>query len=341
MDPSDDSFICRIPRSCIIVADPSSKNMYNRPIDALAGTLLNELSLGKDSVYHPYIQHLPSANDLSLAGIGCTWTDHQLQRLQHEPTIEHFTKLRSQRQDFIQKNDSSRELAGWAYDLASSRALQGPFGRGGKVRAATVGTAFAFAMALLTPLLYIHNLAAMPFDSALPVLTSAAVLVNTIVSEEPELAMLPWIDIANHKSKSRLFLEYGLFHDGIVLKRDGEAEFNEDQSFSFINFDYGGASKGVNSDKLLGEYGFVEENNPNDAMDILVGKKLVTIGRRGQVLTAQSSLKDIKDAAKKVRDGLLDTKEGCNSSNDPVDIQRYILAAQWRKEKIRLLNEFL
>jgi hypothetical protein len=59
------------------------------------------------------------------------------------------------------------------------------------------------------------------------------------------------------------------------------------------------------------------------------------------VLTAQSSLKAIKDAAKKVRDGLLDTKEVCNSSNDPVDFQRYILAAQWRKEKIRLLNEFL
>jgi hypothetical protein len=88
---------------------------------------------------------MPSHGYSSLAGIGCTLTNEQLQRLGHEPTIKHFQKLRMQRESFVQRNQHpSTTLAALAYDLATYRALQGPFGRGGKVRAGVAGCSFAF-----------------------------------------------------------------------------------------------------------------------------------------------------------------------------------------------------
>lgn len=335
--------VCRIPRNCIIVADQSSKKRNKRPIDALANSLLHQIRLEKSSTSFPFIEFLPGPSDLSLAGIGGKWTNEELDRLGHALTKEQFIKLRAERDHFIVRNsfpedEVDKRLAGWAYDLASSRALQGPFGRGGTVRAALAGTVVAM-MAAFMPIFYLNDLSELPFEPAIPVILSVITLVSTLVAKEPELAMIPWIDIANHKSKSRLYLEYDLLHDRIALK--GESMSPDE----FVTFDYGGASQGIDNNRLLGEYGFVEEDNPSDTLGVKVGRGTVTIGRRGIVHYPPSLMKDeeeVRLAARKTRDNLLlAASVASTESNDAIDSERANLAALWRKEKIRLLDEYL
>ena len=297
----------------------------------------------------------------------------------HEPTIRYFDKLGLERERFIQDSISSNVnligdatkatihivLAGWAYDLVSSRALQGPFGRGGKVRLAILSTVLSLALAVIAPLVLIatdngmHELTLLELvETAIPLLISSLYLISTLLRsrKEPELAMLPWIDIANHKSQSRLNLEYGLLGDEIIIKKDGAASplsssaIGEEEA-QFVNFDYGGASQGAGNNKLLGIYGFVEEDNPNDTMNIQIGgksKRIITIGRKGVVHTPLSNeedctLDEVIYAASDLRGKFLelDQMHDCTKISDPIEYQRSWLAAQWRKEKIRLINEFL
>mmetsp|Transcript_25161 Transcript_25161/g.55818 ORF Transcript_25161/g.55818 Transcript_25161/m.55818 type:complete len:414 (+) Transcript_25161:83-1324(+) len=343
--------LCRIPRNCVIVADRSSAKRNTRPIDALANSLLQHIRRAEDesacSRVGPYIASLPGPNDLSLTGIGATWTDDQLDLLGHDFTKKQWIKLRMKRDSFIQRNGVAHDendelLAGWAYDLASSRALQGPFGRGGAVRAALAGTLISVLMAFL-PAFYLNDLSRMPFESAVPVILSV-VLVSSLVVAEPELAMIPWIDLANHKSKSHLNLEYDLLHDSIALKGQRKSIPGE----SFVNFDYGGR-QGIDNNKLLGEYGFVEENNPSDILHIEVGEDIVTIGRHGVVRSSTRSNesfvkeKEVTNAVLKARARLLavGTATATEDGHITIDFDRTKLAALWRREKIRLLDEYL
>jgi hypothetical protein len=309
---------------------------------------MKELELGDLSHYFPYISHMPSEGDLSLAGIGCVWTDEQLQRLGHEPTIKHFQKLRMQRDNFVQRNQhASSTLAALAFDLATSRALQGPFGRSGTIRAGVIGCSFAFSMAVSAPLFHPDLSGSILLESFLPVLPSIAVLVNSLTANE-ELAMLPWIDIANHKSKSKLYLQYGILQDNIVLKSsssiDSSASSIDESCDNFVTFDYGGFIDGCSNDKLLGEYGFVEKDNPNDYIDFTVRGTAVKLRRNGRLDCSHVGvlLDDLKSAAKELRQSLafVDTLDR-DEATEEVDILRSSLASQWRNEKIRLLDEFI
>eukprot|EP00804_Cyclotella_cryptica_P026223 CCRYP_009794-RD/>CCRYP_009794-RD protein AED:0.44 eAED:0.44 QI:316/1/0.5/1/0/0/2/0/163 len=162
-----------------------------------------------------------------------------------------------------------------------------------------------------------------------------AMLVNSLTSEE-ELAMLPWIDIANHKSKSRLYLQYGLLRDDVVLKRDNMSFANningeDDLYSSIVEFDYGGTSVGVGNDKLLGEYGFVEKDNPNDTIDLWVNGRSTTIGRNGVIgsLRNDISVEELKSAALRIRRKLetTDKSRHCEvMGSSHVDSQLRLLA---------------
>jgi hypothetical protein len=341
-NPTNEECICSIPRDCIVVADSTSLKNNQRPIDALAETLLRELELGEESNYFPYIDQMPSIGDLSLASIGNTWTDEQLDRLGHDATIQHFKESRNRRETFIKRNaNASKDLAGLAFDLASSRALQGPFGQGGKVRAAVAGTMFAFIMAMVTPIINSGLSESILLGSTLPILPSVTVLVKSLANNQ-ELAMLPWIDIANHKSKSRLYLQYGLLQDDIVLKRETTIQ-NAIGKPDFVHFDYGG-SGGCSNDKLLGEYGFIEQDNPNDTIDIYVRGNAITLRRNGRTdnLTSDITIEELRRAARDTRNCLAAFGAADHQTTvDEIDTLRNSLASHWRYEKLRLLDEFL
>jgi hypothetical protein len=180
-------------------------------------------------------------------------------------------------------------------------------------------------------------------ESVLPILPSVAVLINSLTSNE-ELAMLPWIDIANHKSKSKLYLLYGTLQDNIVLKTSPSTEnANESaETDKFVNFDYGGSIEGCSNDKLLGEYGFVEEDNPNDYIDFTLRGTGVTLRRHGLLDCSNAHVLDeVKIAAKELRKSLALVGMRDDATTDEIDVQRSSLASQWRNEKIRLLDEFL
>ena len=151
-------------------------------------------------------------------------------------------------------------------------------------------------------------------------------------------------------------LEDGLFSDEIILKKDRAASPLSssaigEEEVQFVNFDYGGASQGAGNNKLLGIYGFVEEDNPDDTVNIQIGgksKRIITIGRKGVVHTQLSNeedctLDEVIYAARDLRGKFLelDQMHDCKKISDPIEYQRSWLAAQWRKEKIRLINEFL
>ena len=158
-----------------------------------------------------------------------------------------------------------------------------------------------------------------------------------------------------------MYLEYGLWGDEIIMKHDDKTsttsptinERGENPSFPLempVHFDYGGASKGIANEKLLGVYGFVEENNPNDTLKLRVGKHItttITIGRKGGLLTKDyhCTLHEVTRAVEELREKLLDLNDSDRHNHspqgsDPIVLQRHRLAAQWRKEKIRLLDEF-
>jgi len=330
--------ICQIPRGSIVVANKHAKKMNKRPIDALSATLLEELRLGEQSDHIAYVQSLPGPGDPSLTNIGGFWDDQQLEWLCHPTTAEKFKKLGSLRKAFIERNaddnnEEDRCKAGWAYDLSSSRALQGPFGRNGTVRAALLGTVVSF-LAAFSPLLYLRDLSHMPFESSIPLMLSVVALVSTLTSDEVELGMLPWIDIANHKSTSSLQLGYDLLRDGVVLK--GAVSGN-------VEFDYGGKKNGICNDKLLGEYGFVEVDNPNDLFEAVVADGVVvSVGRYGVVRERTADLCDDEQLLESARKSRCALMAGLHDvPKDPIGAGRFKMAAQWRNEKIRLLDEYI
>ena len=327
------------------MANRHAKNMNKRPIEALSATLLKELRLDDQSDHIAYVQSLPGPGDPSLTNIGGVWDDEQLEWLCHPPAAEKFRKLRSLRDAFIERNDNQddnneddRWRAGWAYDLSSSRALEGPFGRNGAVRSALLGTFVSF-LAAFSPLLYLQDLSKMPFESSIPLILSVIALVSTLTSDEVELGMLPWIDIANHKSASSLQLGYDLLRDGIVLKGFPGSGNN-------VLFDYGGAKNGICNDKLLGEFGFVEVDNPNDSFEVVVDDGIVVnFGRYGVVnKRAADDISDdeLLELARKARCALVAGSSSRTAEpTDPIAAGRFKMASQWRNEKIRLLDEYI
>ncbi len=67
--------------------------------------------------------------------------------------------------------------------------------------------------------------------------------------------MLPCIDISNHKSLSKLYLEYDLLGEEFIFKQDADAmslhNENKKDSPEFVNVDYIKAVKGSVNNKLL------------------------------------------------------------------------------------------
>eukprot|EP00957_Ditylum_brightwellii_P134997 10293235-Ditylum_brightwellii.AAC.1 len=142
-------------------------------------------------------------------------------------------------------------LADWAYDIACSRAVEGNFGQGGVVRYAIGATLLSMVWATAPCLhcLMTNSLAIdIPPEAAMPLVASAAFLVSTLIGREPEIAFIPWIDFANHRSGKKAIFEYDLFGDAILFKAENKVSASGEQ---WVTFDYGGASNGITNDFLL------------------------------------------------------------------------------------------
>jgi len=394
---------CSIPRQCILLADNKyvPKGCEDGPIEALAGTLLHhsiENEKCDDYFFSPYIASLPPPKDPSLASIGGTWTDSQLDRLGWDRTKSRFQKMRSRRERFIKAamdevtDDSSskgfdggksnvvdEDLVAWTYDIARSRALEGNFGLGGIVRLSILSTFLSLILAFL-PLVTIDMTSAtsIPLLNILPLLVSSTVLSGILIKaqQQPELAFIPWVDFANHKSdsssevrgtKEGLVFEYDNFQDAILLKKkEGSDSITSSSSFQgnnkeWITFNYGGQQEGITNDRLLGEYGFVEEDNANDRFVLEIGGSyLLSMGRHGRYTLKPSSNygggenddeegneelpteTEIRALVITTRDELTSLIENENNPpKDPVDLERAKLASIWRREKVRLIDEYL
>ena len=391
----DDKIACRIPVSCTIVADKIIDN--ERPIDALVRTvycrILQRSSSNAVTDYEPYFATLPAATDPSLKFIGSRWERVQLEHLLgHTPTVEKFENWKAKRNEVIARimsmkdigdmefpreakpianeaeekaGDERRLAAEWAYDLVTSRSIQGNFGHQGRLRAAVAAWLASSGIATL-PFFFMSDHDTLPIlsmvASILPLLVSSLMLAYLQISSKtkgPEIAMLPWIDLANHKSGTKMTLEYDMFQDSIVWKRSSISEMKDSNQITgdseWITFDYGGET-GASNDHLLGVYGFVETDNPNDTIDLELRKSdehdqsIVSIGRYGKIVgdsgsgggsRSQDYESLLIESAKRARRNILEKGFHEAITVAQIDPTQADLAKMWRTEKIRLLDEFI
>lgn len=331
---------CQIPLCCALV---------EANVNSLACRLIKEYELGHASEYSAYLEALPRTT----LNLGCSWSDAQMERLLHDPTIQYFKRLRDGQDKFVdlmlEKGiTKDRELAERAYNIVYSRAVEGRFGRQGTVRAAcTAATAGLFSSVGLSlgPVLFGQSADLVSSDmttvqvtieAIIPLIASFMALAYIVSSNQVnELALVPWIDLANHDSSSSpCVFEYNLLKDAIALK-------TTERKQEWVTFSYGG-KKGIHNDRLLGEYGFVEVDNPNDILVLQLHIDSVTIGRSGKIQEASSLDAQLVESAIKLRLILSDPVHiHPPNESDPVDVERAKLAELWRQEKIRLLDEFL
>jgi hypothetical protein len=260
-------------------------------------------------------------------------------------TLNSEQKTNSDDESIAQRNAMMLgRMAGWAYDLVATRSLRGHFGHRGILRSLVSAWAASFTVAAVVPLLLAwwtkDSLSAAPVvvvaqtttasttvvlgASLVPLVLSSMALVyffmvSLSTKQSAETAMMPFIDLANHKSgRNEMIFEYSVWKDAIVWKKKvvtkkhdttttttpttpglpntDNVEENDrgELDDEWITFDYGGTF-GTTNDALLGIYGFVEHDNPNDQLQLLLpapqtsgGKRSrVTIGRLGQVLPEQ------------------------------------------------------
>lgn len=112
-------------------------------------------------------------------------------------------------------------------------------------------------------------------------------------------------------------------------------------------FCYGG-SAGISNDRLLLEYGFVEVDNPDDTHRIHVGSgnestqgaDTIVLGRFGKTLKTSVPPNEVAEAVNAELARLRHTNDKCFQFTTEAQEERWQLAASWRREKIRLLEEF-
>ena len=346
---------CSIPQGCAILADPKciGSRHFKRPIDLLSCTLLSHLRRGQSDYFAPYLESLPHASDIALSTLGSRWSDRQLERLRYPEIMSKLKTLRHHRNNFIKKmssietEDKINELAGWAYDLASSRALEGHFGQNGVVRNALLCflVAIIFAMSpfisFSKPVEELNNQVILPLQNIIPLLPTSAFLIHALSKRNNEIAMLPWIDLGNHKSGNAMSFEYDILHDNIILKEDADTNILASNN-KWVTYDYGGVT-GINNDRLLGEYGFIEIDNPNDTFELdIVHGETVILGRHGVILDrANQTNEKILHAAINIRKVFAERFNSDVDFNDPFDIECAAVAQLWRQEKVRLIDEFM
>ena len=408
----DNEIACRVPVGCTIVAnrildderpiDALVRTVYchlrlrnRKEHDQRSNSAMTD--------YEPYFATLPPAEDRSLKSIGSRWERSQLELLLgHNPTVERIARWGDKRRQVIAQllekevedgmqddidptlskstvrnedevEEERRIVAEWAYDLVTSRSIEGSFGQKGMLRSA-VGAWLASSGIAIFPCFYMMDHGTVPIiamvASMLPLLVSSLVLAYLQISSKTrgaEIAMLPWIDLANHKSNTHMILEYDIFQDSIVWKKSEKSNSMEEgvkaskststDDAEWITYDYGGET-GITNDHLLGVYGFVEVDNPNDTIDLELNNNdqtILTVGRYGRIIGESTAVGNgdiamlsqhdqILYAAEQTRRKLLErgdllsTEEAKSSIFDPMQAD---IANVWRREKIRLLDELL
>ena len=401
---STDDVACSIPIKNLVIADKDDDNhdelealMYKLNSILLSKSHPEQVKEAKDT--HGYLETLPESSDLSLMTIGTNWDNFQLERLGHAPTIAKLKSLRKDKANRVQRilqtnsnissfsegYDELLVVANWAHDLVMSRALVGPFGQRGKIRALVLASA-ASGLLSTAPLLQGILQSTVSIEDFLPLVCFNSFFMvfgiyffrNKKATEE--LAMVPWIDMANHKSNTASFvmkLQYNIWNNCVEWVRKVETEpsistsappldelnniHNNDSLRGWITYDYGG-KRGITNDKLLANYGFVEAENPNDRLEIQIyddnaideAPEVAILGRFGKVIEKNGAVwqnstltnANVVDAVSKQRDRLHSVSRSSKTlypveKGNAIDEARAKLASSWRREKIRLLDEFL
>jgi hypothetical protein len=318
---------CEIPLDCILVADSHRE---------LLEELLEQSRRGpSESKFQPFLDSLPLAEDL--VGLGSQWEDYQLERLAHEPTIQKLKAIRDKRNKVVKDNDT--QLA-WAYDIVTTRAITGPFGHQGGIRNTVAALMVSVIIAVLPT---VANPDSLSLLFLVPLLLSFVSLLS-YTRRKPQVALVPWVDLANHQSgNNQMMFEYNLFSESILWKqKQGPIRCGGVMDVDpWITFEY--LDQATNDD-LLGLYGFVEHDNPNDTMQLFCledkGDRLITVGRKGHC-QQDVSPKVLVASAQQTRERLAAPAAAPVKDDDSVDIARATLAENWRREKIRLLDEVL
>lgn len=226
-----------------------------KPETKMALALLYEKSKGTDSKWKAYLDFLPAFFDTP-AG----WDKNEINNLQYKPSIAEANRMAFEWQKiFGELKATSPQFSVsyddfcWSIQAVQSRLFSGPYtGRSLQSRAQLAGTLAVVAIIFV----------AIGAGTVSQVLNGfiSSILFNIIydifLSRQLKwYAMLPFVDLANHKSGSLSEVSYQYFTNEFVLEV-GHDYKEGDQ----VLIQYGEKT----NDQLLAYYGFFEENNPID-----------------------------------------------------------------------------
>jgi len=209
----------------------------------------------KDSRYAPYLRMLPQRLDCP-----AVWSREELRLLRH-PHVEAEAQRMAERwraaYDAVRASSpgfrSTWDEFAWAMMCVQSRLFSGPYtGRSLQARLSVVGAVAAVAAVYVVAGLGTAEQGLNGFISAL----LFNLIYDTLLSKKLEwYAMLPLVDLANHRSDAASEVAYQYFTDEFTLEV-GQAYKAGDE----VHVQYG--AKG--NDMLLLYFGFCEDDNPSD-----------------------------------------------------------------------------
>mmetsp|Transcript_22799 Transcript_22799/g.53237 ORF Transcript_22799/g.53237 Transcript_22799/m.53237 type:complete len:501 (-) Transcript_22799:38-1540(-) len=286
--------------------------------------------------YEPYIAMLPDIEDIESPW---TWPEEHLRYLSDSVA----SSARARRQALEEAWQAlgkdglmekvPKELFFRAQHAAASRAFAGEVGAS--------SSNIYFAGGLAGALLAIVAAFAGVFD-----LDSAAILalacvaaggIGTAVASPGSevLSYLPMIDQVNHQSGPPPKLEYDPGAQVWQLSAGQPYDSGDEVVFSYGDKD---------NDNLLLQHGFVEEDNPNDCLEIAApGGQIVKFTRGGEATLenggAGENLGEAAAVALRAADGMFLEDEDAEILKLVTPKERAELIVQWRKERRRLLLE--
>eukprot|EP01026_Neomeris_dumetosa_P032220 TRINITY_DN25539_c0_g1_i5.p1 TRINITY_DN25539_c0_g1~~TRINITY_DN25539_c0_g1_i5.p1 ORF type:complete len:479 (-),score=65.53 TRINITY_DN25539_c0_g1_i5:126-1562(-) len=222
----------------------------------LAIIVVRELEKGEqNSKVFPYVSTLPRQVDTPFY-----WSASELENIAHEDLVTGVLTQRAQWQDWYSelnenpKFNISKEDLFWAASCARSRAFAGPFVPGSlkpRLLLAGILTLFGAINSLQGSAQFEQTLTA-----GLSVILFNLIYELLISRKAKQYLLCPVIDLINHKSGTPSTIDYNVVRETFSLAAGNS--FSKD---SQVYISYGNQT----TDSLMQYYGFVEQQNVNDA----------------------------------------------------------------------------